>query len=1540
MAVNEHALECLGIIERAEEALLTWGVVDSFFTEEELEARAEDFLNDLARCGAATEYGTGWELIQALLDDHLLWRIPNTERYRTRMAEAVRLLARLRQIFPDPRNSAWRTAPNLVADYRLLVRRRMYPRREVTGSDVIATVRQQVASLSSLQEAIICALVRAGTPDERPLARFQVRSIGRVLRGAASERALGTVVCAGTGSGKTLAFYLPAYATMAAQLSSEYWAKCLALYPRNELLKDQLREALANARRIAPALLANGKRKLLIGALYGDVPRTARAVLEPGPSGPVWRRLTLRTGIAYECPFVRCPRCNEPMAWPEVDVQRGHERLVCTGSDCSERVDADEIRLTRERMLEEPPDVLFTSTEMLNQRLSSGRFARLLGVGLRPDRRPSFVLLDEVHAYEGVHGAHVALLLRRWRRASEARPHFVGLSATLADAPQFFAELVGLGQGDVSEVSPEESEMCAEGAEYQLALRGDPSSGTSLLSTSIQALMLLRRVLAPTRLRGAYGSRVFAFTDNLDVINRLYHSLLDAEGWDSFGRPNPRRAGGSLANLRATTLPNARERLDAGQNWSLVEEIGHVLASGTRVRIGRTSSQDAGVDARAEVVVATSALEVGFDDPDVGAVLQHKAPQTAAAFLQRKGRAGRRQEMRPWTVVVLSDYGRDRSAYQAYDLLLSPHLPPRRLPLGNRAVLRMQATYALLDWLARRLPPSHSPDPWTDFSQPAEEAQSASSRALRARQELYAGYLRAILEQQAVREEFSAFLARSLSIDEDEATALLWEAPRAVITEAVPTLLRRLERGWRRAGPAGPRLESHVPRAPLPEFVPRTLFSDLLLPEVAIRIPGLGRIAPRVESMPLAQALREFAPGRVSRRFGVTHGGERHWIAPADGVADVLIDTVCPAADRQELGRFSYRESTGAVTTVPVYRPHALDVVVTPLDVQQSSNAFLVWHAQIVPSGQGHEVDAPERSHWNTVLRPLRFHTHHLGLPLEVRRFATGALASIGRGKQRQVERTLRFVQPGPAESSDPAALGFVADVDGVQVRFAFPQSLADLAMRDGRLIRSLRAARFKHNLRVTPLLNSLANGFQREWLAQAYLSTVIAEALRTGQYLEESEAAVYARLSRTTIKEVLETILQAAPEGDSDSVDSSDGVTSDGDAVPRRLQEILDILNQPPAWDALHEAARALWGPPDAEWEPWLRARFSSTLASAIVHAAQNLCPRIDPGALMIDLAPEMSVPCGENGARGSELWLTEATIGGGGFVEEFLARYAEDPRHFFRLLDDALAPSDLELVSSDLERLLEFATSACADDAPIAAAFAAVRAADSHQASSRSLHVLRTELARRGVCPTPTLLVAVNARLLRPGTNTQTDTLLATVLREWSAAEERLGIDIDARVLAFAHSSNPRLERALGLPAPGDSDQARAAWRYSVLYSMLWPRGAQVRAEALRHQASFSVLPDCDRLLVLATASRPVRAVTLTDRTWFADLSRILAQDGAADLVGAASEAQRFVEALLRIGCEPVDSEVLLIHARLAGIRRDGMEMRATIELPESFQ
>src|SRR5205085_403990 len=69
-------------------------------------------------------------------------------------------------------------------------------------------------------------------------------------------------------------------------------------------------------------------------------------------------------------------------------------------------------------------------------------------------------------------------------------------------------------------------------------------------------------------------------------------------------------------------------------------------------------------------------------------------------FACAQGRGSRLRAMRPWTVVVLSDFGRDRVTYQAYERLFDPELPARSLPIANPAVIRMQAVFATLDWLA------------------------------------------------------------------------------------------------------------------------------------------------------------------------------------------------------------------------------------------------------------------------------------------------------------------------------------------------------------------------------------------------------------------------------------------------------------------------------------------------------------------------------------------------------------------------------------------------------------------------------------------------------------------------------------------------------------------------------------------------------------------------------------------------------------------------------------------------------------------------
>jgi ATP-dependent DNA helicase RecQ len=53
-----------------------------------------------------------------------------------------------------------------------------------------------------------------------------------------------------------------------------------------------------------------------------------------------------------------------------------------------------------------------------------------------------------------------------------------------------------------------------------------------------------------------------------------------------------------------------------------------------------------------DVVIGTSAIEVGIDDPNARATLHYRPPRTVFEFIQRRGRAGRRGGP-AWTAIVL-----------------------------------------------------------------------------------------------------------------------------------------------------------------------------------------------------------------------------------------------------------------------------------------------------------------------------------------------------------------------------------------------------------------------------------------------------------------------------------------------------------------------------------------------------------------------------------------------------------------------------------------------------------------------------------------------------------------------------------------------------------------------------------------------------------------------------------------------------------------------------------------------------------------------
>lgn len=1520
---ERHALEFLGELERREARLLSWGVVDTGFTADEVAKAADDY--------AAAQHGAVLvpdDLIALLRERRLLFWLDGREGtlVRTRMAETVRLCARLRQLFPKHmRGGAWRVAPTLVADYRLLLRPRAYPKREFRPNEVMEHVAR-FTRVTGVRRASLAALL-GEAPDPRVLARFQRDAVAAILAALDEGRSRGVIVCAGTGSGKTLAFYLPALAHIAASVDAGHWTKALAIYPRNELLKDQFTETYREARRLDATLKVAGRRKIIIGAYFGPTPRTA---------GHLERKAWRLVSSGRVCPFIRCPTCDADMVWPHEDAKAGRERLCCMRKRCGAVLTEDEVMLTRARMERTPPDVLFTTTEMLNRNLGNAETWHVFGLGPRVARGPDLVLLDEVHTYSGTSGAQAALLLRRWRHALGRPVRFVGLSATLRDASRFFARLIGLPEADVTLLEPGTSDLTREGMEYLLALRGDPASGASMLATTIQVSMLLRRMLDEpdgAKSRGAYGTKLFAFTDNLDTVNRLYFDLLDAEGLDSFGHPLPGRPYGSLATLRARDHADVAARAVAGQLWEVPEEIGHVLTPETRLTIERTSSQDVGVDPRADIVVATSTLEVGFNDPLVGAVLQHKAPLDAAQFLQRKGRAGRQRTMRPWTVVVLSDYGRDRLAYQGYEVLFDPILEPRHLPTGNRHVLRIQAVQSLADWLAVTAAAVAPGSVWDDLSGPASELQAYRGARATQRQHAIVSRLESVLTDSSVRAELAGWLRQALRVSPEEVQVLFWEPPRALLTAVIPTALRRLRSQWGRAQMSDepPPRDAFTAWHPLPDFMPANLFSDLDLPEVIVSTPPQKKGGePEDHPMPVAQALSEFAPGRVSRRFGVMHRYVRHWVAPPDlraPLQDLPITAFCPTFDR--VGAVQVRDADGTIRDVMLVRPHRLAVVTPPSSITDSSNGRLQWQSQIWPVDGGACVEVPHGTAWASFLCELRFFTHNARSGVEVRRFALTSTATLAFESGEMMEATLRFVD-GAGDVHTPVAPGFAFRADGLVVRFRWPDDLdVEPTSTNPQKIRGCRTEYFRHRVLTASSLDGIANHFQRLWLAQVYESALVMVAIQRRTSLREAGALLGGDL-RAAMASVLDAIFQTLP--------ASDQAAADGrpTALVQRVHGVLlQMIDNPVVADTLLACGKALWALPDEGWHHLARDRFRATLAAAVLRSCEALCPEFGARDLVVDLDPGPRPPCAPTVPGVEEIWLTEDGPGGGGVVEEIARRVAEDPRRFLRLAEAALLPTDFATVDVELRKVLAFAAS----DPSVRAALEGVRGSRGNDATWQAFEALRAELTRKGVVTSHAVVAALSARVLRPGTSTATDALLRDLVDRWIAEETRLGVEVDARVFAYACAEDSSLDAALedvAALAGGDLRQ----WRFGTVYSLLWPRGSSIRSQGLRFRSPYAEAPAPDPDLVGDRLRALIARVHLNDAGWEEQLAAHLRATGQVEFVAAPEQRSRLRREVLALVAAPVDVGGLLVYPRIVGLRARPDETAVRLELREVFQ
>ena len=212
-----------------------------------------------------------------------------------------------------------------------------------------------------------------------------------------------------------------------------------------------------------------------------------------------------------------------------------------------------------------------------------------------------YIVIDEVHTYRGILGAHVSAVLRRLLRICAhygSVPTFLATSATIANPGELVSKLIG------RETTVIDRDGSPRGRKYFALWNPSPlgadklarrSAGDDAVDWMTAALEADAQVLAFTRTRQA-----------AELIQRYVRDTLQRRSSPHFGAVRAYRGG---------YLPNERRAIEQD------------LFSG-----------------KLRAVAATNALELGIDIGSLDVALLVNYPGTIASCWQQAGRSGRRHD--------------------------------------------------------------------------------------------------------------------------------------------------------------------------------------------------------------------------------------------------------------------------------------------------------------------------------------------------------------------------------------------------------------------------------------------------------------------------------------------------------------------------------------------------------------------------------------------------------------------------------------------------------------------------------------------------------------------------------------------------------------------------------------------------------------------------------------------------------------------------------------------------------------------------------
>jgi len=524
----------------------------------------------------------------------------------------------------------------------------------------------------SLQEELINYFKELFESKGYTLYSFQQKSIEAIIREINNNRKP-VVITARTAAGKTEAFIFPILShilKIKKKFGNPKGVKAFLLYPTKALANDQFQRLLE----ILYFLNQHSKYKITVGVYHGDIEE----------------KLAFKIPLPLRCIKHEKERNERKVKLKEIRLKPENGFLVCP--KCKEKYDF--LLVDRFKVVTEMPDIIISTPDMLNRilierpynhnifgakitskfcpeckKFYSKEYTRCLKcekdlkeIKLEPEYFPEIIILDELHLFNSLFGGNISYLLKRIEYAikfysnKDVNIQFIGASATIKNPKEFASDLFRRSAEDIVIVKADRNDFDISKKTTKVVIFASPTAYRMIDTVGYLTV----------RAFGISNFKLLVFTNTLSTCDMLLSNIKHRFSTDPDFQELLNKIDGHNSQYTKQKRAEIEERFDEG-------------------------------DIR--VLISTSTLEVGVDFRDIDCLILYSAPYSFNSYLQRIGRAGRKEDAIIINILNPSDPIDIFYYRKALEIINDPsefiEYPP--FPESNRRILHKQIISSIFD---------------------------------------------------------------------------------------------------------------------------------------------------------------------------------------------------------------------------------------------------------------------------------------------------------------------------------------------------------------------------------------------------------------------------------------------------------------------------------------------------------------------------------------------------------------------------------------------------------------------------------------------------------------------------------------------------------------------------------------------------------------------------------------------------------------------------------------------------------------------------